>query len=779
MQSKFYFRNCLVTKLLAASKLQIPGQLLGGLLSPLSALIVLLVVCGAPIWYSSLAALIIMSHTIFGMLLYIHYSPDTEPQKIIGIGFALGTFCAVCIDQLLVSTPLRDHSWILIPTLATGYLFRTRQDSRKYFSPKFTVDNFIILTFLSFLGLVQERYWPLWIAVSIIPLLVATQTSFQKFRFIAIISCTSLAGLTTLRIVQSRPSLWWIKTQDFQFFESLSYSLAHWGFRDQVYATGNPILYHWFSFAWTGMLSRVINAPDWLVLTKISPPVIILFLVLILNELLTHFQLHKNSRMVAISVIFLLNDLNFESFSMVFSYIFLIAFALATLKFFETHQNSFSLFAALFASAAFAAKSSNIAVLGGALLGIAYFGWRKNKIDRTKMCIFTLMVGAGLSIVFLMMYFRSPYGGNIEFGLIGIAQDFYGDIAALPKLEFVFWSFVFLIDLAIFFIFVITCYSRIPKLHNNVFFWLTLGSTPISLIALLIARSVHEQEEYFQHSWVMFASICLVILLSTLFANVSSQKKQKQLGLLTCILLLATWLVQFLIPTDNSGTYHAIKMRILDGAQSILLFIIALIILVVAKIAKGKPNLLVYATSILVAGTIMLTFTLNSRWIYDQNQFKNEVSSSGHSEYMFGSSEVQEIGLAIDQLIPPNAIVASNYFCVETTCATKTYSAQRSDWAEGGEAMYLTLYSHRRFLVSGYGFLWQNVQPNDDVVGRIDLSVMFGKWPTSHLLEELVKQSVSYFVVDKTMTPVLDWAKFGNVLVSNKRFILLQLTTSQ
>jgi hypothetical protein len=768
-----------VTKLLTASKLQIPGQILGGLLSPLSALIVLLVVCGVPIWYSSLAALIIMSHTIFGMLLYIHYSPDTEPQKIIGIGFALGTFCAVCIDQLLVSTPLRDHSWILMPTLATVYLLRTRQDSRKYFGPKFTVGNFFILIFLSFLGLVQERYWPLWIAVSMIPLLVVTQTSFQKFRFIAIISCTSLVGLTTFRIVQGRPSLWWIKTQDFQFFESLSYSLAHWGFRDQVYATGNPILYHWFSFAWTGMLSRVINAPDWLVLTKIGPPVIILFLVLILNDLLTHFQLHKKSRIVAISVIFLLNDLNFESFSMVFSYIFLIAFALATLKFFETNQNSFSLFAALLASAALATKSSNIAVLGGGLLGVAYFGWRKNKVDWTKICIFTFMVGAGLSIVFLMMYFRSPYGGNIEFGLIGIAQDSYGDIAALPKLEFVFWSFVFLIDLAIFFIFVITCYSRILKLQNNVFFWLTLGSTPISLIALLIARSVHEQEEYFQHSWVMYASICLVILLNTLFSNVFSQKKLKQIGLLTFILLLATWLVQFLIPTDNSGTYHAIKMRILDGAQSILLFIVALIVLVAAKTVKGKPNLFVFTTSILAAGTIMLTFTLNSRWIYDQNQFKNEISSSGHSEYMFGSSDVQEMGHAINQMTPENAIIASNYFCSETICATKTYSAHRADWAQGGEAMYLALYSHRRYLVSGYGFLWQNVRPTDEVVEKIDLSIMFGERPTSDLLNELLKQGVSYFVLDKTMTPIVDWSNFGRVLVSNRRFMLIQLTTTQ
>jgi hypothetical protein len=56
---------------------------------------------------------------------------------------------------------------------------------------------------------------------------------------------------------------------------------------------------------------------------------------------------------------------------------------------------------------------------------------------------------------------------------------------------------------------------------------------------------------------------------------------------------------------------------------------------------------------------------------------------------------------------------------------------------------------------------------------------MFGKRPTSDLLDALVNQGVSYFVLDKTMSSVLDWSSFGRELVSNERFILLQLTTTQ
>ena len=129
MQSKFYFRNCLVTTLPARSIRNIPGQVLSGLVPTFSALLVLLVVSGVPIWYSILAALLIVSQTIFGMLLYVHFSPDTDPHKIIGIGFALGTVCAVFLDQVLVSTPLRDYSWVLLPFLASCYLLQKHHKS--------------------------------------------------------------------------------------------------------------------------------------------------------------------------------------------------------------------------------------------------------------------------------------------------------------------------------------------------------------------------------------------------------------------------------------------------------------------------------------------------------------------------------------------------------------------------------------------------------------------------------------------------------------------------
>ena len=124
----------------------------------------------------------------------------------------------------------------------------------------------------------------------------------------------------------------------------------------------------------------------------------------------------------------------------------------------------------------------------------------------------------------------------------------------------------------------------------------------------------------------------------------------------------------------------------------------------------------------IITGTIVLTVSLNIRWFHDRH-FRNEVTSETHRDYMLGDPELIEIGQAIQNLTPESAIIASNYFCDDPYCSAEDYSPHRSDWKRGGEAMGLVMYAHRRFLVSGYGYLWQNVRPSDDVIERLDLSV--------------------------------------------------------
>jgi hypothetical protein len=38
--------------------------------------------------------------------------------EFVGVGFAIGSLAAMCIDQLLVETPLKSFSWLLLPIAA-------------------------------------------------------------------------------------------------------------------------------------------------------------------------------------------------------------------------------------------------------------------------------------------------------------------------------------------------------------------------------------------------------------------------------------------------------------------------------------------------------------------------------------------------------------------------------------------------------------------------------------------------------------------------------------
>lgn len=180
--------------------------------------------------------------------------------------------------------------------------------------------------------------------------------------------------------------------------------------------------------------------------------------------------------------------------------------------------------------------------------------------------------------------------------------------------------------------------------------------------------------------------------------------------------------------------------------------------------------------SFFIAGTLLLIVSLNLQWVNHQQQFRNEVTSATHHDFMLGTAEEMEIGKSISTSTPEDAIIASNYFC-DDPCDVSTYSPNREDWSIGGEAMFLAVYSHRRFLVTGYGYTWQNVSPSLDVLNRIDVSLRFGAAPSETKLKELLSYDVDYFVVDKTMSDVADWSKYASTITSNNRFVLLKLKT--
>ena len=79
---------------------------------------------------------------------------------------------------------------------------------------------------------------------------------------------TAVAGAWT---IAGRPDVWWIFSADTHYYETLASSIARHGVGDNSLAGGLAIAYHWFSFAWVGIVADVIGAAPWVALTRIGP----------------------------------------------------------------------------------------------------------------------------------------------------------------------------------------------------------------------------------------------------------------------------------------------------------------------------------------------------------------------------------------------------------------------------------------------------------------------------------------------------------------------------
>jgi hypothetical protein len=573
-------------------------------------------------------------------------------------------------------------------------------------------------------------------------------------------------------VLQNRPNLWWIKTQDFQFFEALSYSLTHWGSNDQVFVQGQPVLYHWFSYAWMGLTTKAIDAPTWLVQTKIAPIFVSLAIIYLVIALLKRVGITGWCASIALIAFVLLNDFNFESFSMVFSYVWLLALAYFLIQWSEQQHWRLVLATSFMAAGALGAKSSNIAVIvaGCGMLFLSQLAQRK--IKPTLVFAHGIIIAFALCLVYLKLYFNSPYDATINFGTIGIAQDIFGDVDSLPRPQFIFWSFVIILNLLLVY-FVATISTR--NSLNLVFkhFWqFFVGTIVATTTALLITVSYYEQEEYFLHAFVLFGSLVVGIAVGEFLQLLRTTTDRRPLMVASAIMLLCVGAIRLAFSDDNSGEFWAVRSRIINGLSIVVLLLAAMLI---GFIMRRRIPVARIALVFVACSTLVTAFTANDKWFTFQQRFQDEVARPQFSDFMVGSTTIQDFLREARTLIPHDAVVASNYECDEPQCSANSVGADRLDWEVGGEAMLMTIYLERRMFISGYGFLWQNVELPEFAKDRMRLSSEFAAAPTERLASDLRKQGVDYFIIDKSNVSKTNSPVVANVLLEDERFELLKL----
>jgi hypothetical protein len=573
-------------------------------------------------------------------------------------------------------------------------------------------------------------------------------------------------------VLNGRPNLWWIKTQDFQFFEALSYSLTHWGSNDQVFVQGQPVLYHWFSYAWMGLTTKAIDAPTWVVQTKIAPIFVSLAIIYLVFALLKRVGVTGWRASIALIAFVLLNDFNFESFSMVFSYVWLLALAYFLIQWSEQQLWRLVFATSYMAAGALGAKSSNIAVIVAGCGMLFLFQLANRKFRPMLVVAHGLIIAFALGLVYLKLYFNSPYDATINFGTIGIAQDIFGDVDSLPRPQFIFWSFIILLNVLLVYAFAAISTRNSKNLAFKHFWQFFVGTVVATTAALLVTVSYYEQEEYFLHAFVLFGSLVVGIAVGEFVQLLRISTDRRPLLVSSTIMLLCVGVVRLAFRDDNSGEFWAIRSRIVNGSSIVVLLLAAMLI---GYVMRKRMPVARMAVVFVACSTLVTAFTSNEKWFTFQQRFKIEVTQPPFADFMIGAIEIQKFLQEAKILIPSDAIVASNYECDEPQCPVDSIGADRLDWEVGGEAMLMTIYLERRMFVSGYGFLWQNVELPEFAKDRMRLSSEFAAAPTERLASELRKQGVDYFIIDKSNVNKTNSPVVANVLLEDERFELLKL----
>jgi hypothetical protein len=522
-----------------------------------------------------------------------------------------------------------------------------------------------------------------------------------------------------------------------------------------------------------GLTTKAIDAPTWVVQTKIAPIFVSLAIIYLVFALLKRVGITGWRASIALIAFALLNDFNFESFSMVFSYIWLLSLAYFLIQWSEKQHWRLVFATSFMAAGALGAKSSNIAVIVTGCGMLFLFQLAKQTIKPMLVVAHGLIVAFALGVVYLKLYFNSPYDATINFGTVGIAQDIFGDVDSLPRPQFIFWSLIILLNVLLVY-FVATISTR--NLLNPAFkhFWqFFVGTVVATTAALLITVSYYEQEEYFLHAFVLFGSLVVGIAVGEFVQLLRISTDRRPLLVSSTIMLLCVGVIRFAFRDDNSGEFWAIRSRIVNGSSIVVLLLATILI---GFIMRKRMPVARMALVFVACSTLVTAFTSNDKWFTFQQRFEDEVTQPPFADFMIGATEIQKFLQEAKALIPSDAIVASNYECDKPQCPASSTGADRLDWEVGGEAMLMTIYLERRMFVSGYGYLWQNVELPEFAKNRLRISKSFANDETPTAIDSLLLNGVEFFIVDKSQIDNQKRFQRKEIMIESNRFMLLELS---
>ena len=778
-----------------------------------SAVFVALLISGVPLKVAAIALLIVVLQILAGgsFLTMFVYKSHLTWKEFCGVGLAIGSLLTFGFDQIFRNTAISGFAWTLPILFLPLSIWRSRLKIDVTIARNdLTVTELAAISATVLLILSPEWFWPLPLALMLIAIVVWREIPRWRKQSAIIAAC--LIPISILSILK-RPIGWWIEDSDVALYEAISRTLGNWGFRDNINGAGTSTNYHWFAYAWSGLIDRVSGSPEWVSNTRTIPLLITVGTVLIIWAILERLS---HTRMIIIFSLFAIGGFDtvqtwgrgfklgiIASPSQMYGLLLLLAFLYV---FILDINNYLKKPLPLFFLLAFGVIGSKVAH-GAVLAGAVGFFWLANFVKDKKFnwhqtwLTATTILGIATGFYFVINGGGGSSRGILfdQFGFVdGITGDFrpFGlPIQWLAGLTFLFGFLGFqLVGL------VALCTFATSSQQKQVQFF-AIGIAIAGLLAAMFLSGEFAVELFFTHA---ASSILVVLIIPIALNRITSNdfKYPRSILSITIFVGLGSAIFANLMPNLDSGSLTAIALRTTPSLVGLLPLLSALACALYLKKnnfeGQFKDQIEVSFFKKITALTLVGLLAM-SVGFFSINYEKNIRQEYPESDRNFASRigldrpDLQSASNWISTNTKTSAIFATNDLCgqVSKSCNKDTnwdalldfsmkctqFAVLRTDKCNAGGYALLTAIVHRRFLAGNYYVgISDGSAIKPWVVKRVIDSVNFAKLPSNETLTALKDSNVGWYLLRRELTSDKNWAKFGNIRYSNSSYIVIELS---
>ena len=228
---------------------------------------------------AGLTVLVVATQVFIGIQLLSSFRVTDQLSALsrIGLGFCLGATLSTIVYVVAVTvTAVYVAVCSQVVLLCIAYFAQrklSKTDQLQLEPEEIAVVKWLAVAALA--GLSPDWFWPLPVAL-VLGLafagwnLVRERSLWLKSCYTSL--CLGIGVIVWIQVLNARPRRPWFP--DDQFGEIWSYSLGKWGLSHNPMLMGEDISYHWFSFAWVGLLSNFSTVTIEVSLAHFAPMVI-------------------------------------------------------------------------------------------------------------------------------------------------------------------------------------------------------------------------------------------------------------------------------------------------------------------------------------------------------------------------------------------------------------------------------------------------------------------------------------------------------------------------